>query len=103
MPHCDKKMLSFFLTTKCNLCCRYCYNAKERNAIEEQTIPLDVAKAAIDWYFEKNEDEIVEYELRCAKKIILKKQPQMEREEIEQFLYRKGYSLEITKEAFEEV
>ena len=54
-------------------------------------------------YFEKNEDEIVEYELRCAKKIILKKQPQMEREEIEQFLYRKGYSLEITKEAFEEV
>ena len=49
------------------------------------------------------EDEIVEYELRCAKKIILKKQPQMEREEIEQFLYRKGYSLEITKEAFEEV
>lgn len=51
MPHCDKKMLSFFLTTKCNLCCRYCYNAKERNAIEEQTIPLDVAKAAIDWYF----------------------------------------------------
>lgn len=29
MPHCNKKMISFFLTTKCNLCCRYCYNAKE--------------------------------------------------------------------------
>ena len=38
MPHCNKKMLSFFLTTKCNLCCKYCYNAKERNEIEEQTI-----------------------------------------------------------------
>lgn len=48
-------MLSFFLTTKCNLCCRYCYNAKERNAIEEQTIPLEVALASVDWYFETNE------------------------------------------------
>lgn len=47
------KMISFFLTTKCNLCCRYCYNAKERNAVVEQTIPLEIAKAGIDWYFEK--------------------------------------------------
>ena len=54
MPHCKKKMLSFFLTTKCNLCCRYCYNAKERNAIIEQTIPLKIAYAAVDWYFQKN-------------------------------------------------
>ena len=35
MSHCNKKMLSFFLTTKCNLCCRYCYNAKERNFLED--------------------------------------------------------------------
>ncbi len=55
MPHCNKKMISFFLTTKCNLCCRYCYNAKERNAIKEQTLPLNIAKAGIDWYFERNE------------------------------------------------
>lgn len=54
MPHSDKKMISFFLTTKCNLCCRYCYNAKERNVIEEQTIPLEVAFAGIDWYFANN-------------------------------------------------
>lgn len=54
MPHNNKKMISFFLTTKCNLCCRYCYNAKERNAVVEQTIPLEIAKAGIDWYFEKN-------------------------------------------------
>lgn len=54
MSHCNKKMLSFFLTTKCNLCCRYCYNAQERNAIDEQTISVDVAKAAIDWYFDNN-------------------------------------------------
>ena len=54
MPHCNKKMLSFFLTTKCNLCCRYCYNANERNSIQEHTIPLEIAFAAIDWYFGKN-------------------------------------------------
>lgn len=70
-----------------------------KNKLYAKGISSDI----IDWYFEKNEDEIVEYELRCAKKIIFKKQSQMEREEIEQFLYRKGYSLEITKEAFEEV
>lgn len=51
MSHCNKKMISFFLTTKCNLCCRYCYNAKERNEIEEHSLSLDIAKAGIDWYF----------------------------------------------------
>lgn len=28
-----------------------------------------ISSDIIDWYFEKNEDEIVEYELRCAKKL----------------------------------
>ena len=51
MPHFNKKMLSFFLTTKCNLCCRYCYNAEERLAITEKTISLDFARAGVDWYF----------------------------------------------------
>ena len=54
MPHSNKKMLSFFLTTKCNLCCRYCYNANERISNKEQTISLEIAKAAVDWYFENN-------------------------------------------------
>lgn len=54
-------MLSFFLTTKCNLCCRYCYNAKERNLIKEQTIPIDIAKAAVDWYFENNKSRHIRF------------------------------------------
>lgn len=54
MPHCNKKMLSFFLTTKCNLCCKYCYNAEERNSLVEQTIPEEIAYSAIDWYFSNN-------------------------------------------------
>ena len=61
MPHNKKKMISFFLTTKCNLCCRYCYNAKERNAISEQTIPLEIAMAGIDWYFENNESRHIRF------------------------------------------
>ena len=54
MPHCNKQMISFFLTTKCNLCCVYCYNQKERKQIKEQTLPLEIAKAGIDWYFANN-------------------------------------------------
>lgn len=61
MPHCEKKMLSFFLTTKCNLCCWYCYNAKERNTIEEMTLPLEIAKAGIDWYFTENESRHIRF------------------------------------------
>ena len=54
-------MISFFLTTKCNLCCRYCYNAKERNAISEQTLDLDIAKAGIDWYFANNDSRHIRF------------------------------------------
>ena len=61
MSHCKKQMISFFLTTKCNLCCRYCYNAKERNAIEEQSIPIEIAKAGIDWYFSTNESRHIRF------------------------------------------
>ena len=61
MPHCNKKMLSFFLTTKCNLCCRYCYNAHERNQIKEHTIPMELAKAGVDWYFANNESRHIRF------------------------------------------
>lgn len=61
MPHCNKQMISFFLTTKCNLCCRYCYNAKERNEIPEQTLPINIAKAGIDWYFSTNESRHIRF------------------------------------------
>ena len=55
MPHYNKKMISFFMTTKCNLCCRYCYNSNERSRIKEYTIPLEIAKAGINWYFSQND------------------------------------------------
>lgn len=61
MPHCNKKMISFFLTTKCNLCCRYCYNANERNSIKEQSLPIEIAKAGIDWYFKNNKSRHIRF------------------------------------------
>ena len=53
--------------------------------------------------FSNHEGELEEYELKCAKKIACKKQTQMEQEEIEAFLYRKGYSSESIKQAFEDL
>ncbi len=78
MSHCNKKMLSFFLTTRCNLSCRYCYNAKERNAIEEKTLSLEIAKSAIDWYFSQNISRHIRFygpgeptqEFECMKEIV---------------------------------
>jgi len=54
LPHINKQMVSFFLTTKCNLRCVYCYNSKERAAMQEQTLPLHIAKAGIDYFFSTN-------------------------------------------------
>ena len=51
MPHMNKQMASFFLTTRCNLRCIYCYNREERSQLKEQTLPLDIAKAGVDYYF----------------------------------------------------
>ena len=61
MPHCNKQMISFFLTTRCNLCCSYCYNAGERSSITEQTLSFDIAKAGIDWYFKNNSSRHVRF------------------------------------------
>ena len=52
MPHINKQMVSFFLTTRCNLCCEYCYNIEQRAQMKEQTLSLDIAKAGIDYYAE---------------------------------------------------
>jgi len=54
MPHCNKQMISLFLTTKCNLRCVYCYNSEERDKMPKQTLSLEIAKAGIDEYFKDN-------------------------------------------------
>ena len=44
-------MASFFLTTKCNLRCIYCYNCKTRLNTSGQSLPLHIAKAGVDYFF----------------------------------------------------
>ena len=54
-------MISFFLTTKCNLNCTYCYNYEERERIGDRTVPVDIAKAGIDYFFEKYESRHIRF------------------------------------------
>lgn len=69
-----------------------------RNKLYAKGLESDI----IDTYFLNHEDQLEEYEIACAKKIAIKKQNQMERQDIENFLYRKGYSKESIQEAFED-
>lgn len=57
----------------------------------------------IDEYISSNFDELMEYEIKSAKNIIIKKQSMQEDEEIKQGLLIKGYIAENVKEAFNEV
>lgn len=61
MPHIEKQMASFFLTTKCNLRCIYCYNCKERAGSEEQSLPLHIAKAGVDYFFSHNKSRHIRF------------------------------------------
>ena len=54
-------------------------------------------------YISSNFDELMEYEIKSAKNIIIKKQSMQENEEIKQGLLKKGYIAENVKEAFNEV
>jgi len=54
-------MASFFLTTKCDLRCSYCYNSEERATIEEQSLPLHIAKAGIDHFFYTNKSRHIRF------------------------------------------
>ncbi len=57
----------------------------------------------IDEYISSNFDELMKYEIKSAKNIIIKKQSMQEDEEIKQGLLKKGYIAENVKEAFNEV
>lgn len=48
-------MISFFLTTRCNLRCIYCYTYKSQNVKKEhQTLDFNFAKRGIDDFFRDN-------------------------------------------------
>jgi len=59
MPHYKKEMISFFLTTRCNLDCIYCYTNKQDHPI--QTLSLDFAKYAIKEYFDSGYEKHIRF------------------------------------------
>lgn len=59
-------------------------------------------KCDIEDYLDENKEELEEYEIKSASNIIYKKEASMEREEIKQYLLKKGYSMESIHYALEE-
>ncbi len=56
-------------------------------------------KECIDDYFSNNYEELIDYEIKSAKNIFLKKSSNMEVQEIKLFLRKKGYMEESIKNA----
>lgn len=54
MSHSDKEMISFFITTRCNLNCIYCYTNKDSVVHQDQSLDFEFAKAGIDDYYSTN-------------------------------------------------
>ena len=59
-------------------------------------------KNLIEDYFYENKEELEEYEIKSATNIILKKNRDMEKDEIKMYLLKKGYKQSSINSAFEE-
>lgn len=60
-------------------------------------------KNLIEDYFDKNKDDLIEYEIRSASNIIIKKRRDLEDIEIRNFLMRKGYKSDNVNDAFDNI
>ena len=69
-------------------------------AFKLQTKGID--KELVEDYILAHKEELLEYEIRSARQIVLKKQKLIEKPVIEDYLYKKGYMSETIKLAFEE-
>jgi len=57
-----------------------------------------IDKDLVEDYFNENYEDLLEYEIKSARNIFIKKSKDMEEEDIKNFLYKKGYSQESIKE-----
>lgn len=57
----------------------------------------------MDNYFDNHIEELEEYEINSAKNIIIKKQINMEEQQLIQHLLKKGYKMDSIKQAIEKV
>lgn len=57
----------------------------------------------IEEYIYNHEEELEEYEINSAKNIIIKKQNSMEEQNILQYLLKKGYKMDLIRQAIETI
>lgn len=82
------------------------YIALKNLSIKELVYKLQskgIAKTTIEDYISAHKEELIEYEIKSAYNIIVKKQNSLDKEEIENYLYKKGYMNETIKLAYEEL
>ena len=60
-------------------------------------------KNLIEDYFYENKEELTEYEINSAKKIIIKKQKDMEKQDIITYLLKKGYKKDNINKALDKI
>ena len=63
--------------------------------IKYKLVVKGIERKLIEKYIKDNQEELEEYEKKSAKNIKIKKTGQMDEQEIKQYLYKKGYKVEI--------
>ena len=70
--------------------------------IQYKLIEKGLSRNDIEDYLCENKEELEQYEIKSAENILYKKSISMEKEEIKQYLLKKGYRLENINKAMEE-
>lgn len=71
--------------------------------VEHKLCQKGIKKSLVDEYIYKNKEGMLEYEVSSAKAIILKKRQTSEKNEIKDYLYKKGYMSESLNIAFDDI
>lgn len=77
-------------------------NNLSRKEIKYKLYSKGIENGLIEDYFLDKTDELYHYELKSAKNIFVKKQSTMDKDEIKNYLRKKGYREDIIKEAIED-
>ena len=70
--------------------------------IKYKLLSKGLNKNDVEDYIYENKEDLEEYEIKSASNLIYKKSASMEKEEIKQFLLKKGYKIENINKAMEE-
>lgn len=70
-------------------------NNLSRKEISYKLYSKGIPNSLIEDYFSEHSEELYEYELQSANKIVLKKQGTMDKEEIKNYLRKKGYKVDV--------